>query len=588
MDKTEIDRLFSSQPLSEVVLALKSELAKNQLNVAVAEALDGISRRAEASSLSYIEDNNWEAFDAVAKFAVHFQLNTPILFKNAAVRSFLTRNFETALKICDHLFTLEPRFSGDTQLLQIKAVCLSHADNLAVAIEIFRSQILIAKPFDLLAHHNFLQMLLDASEYEAALDHLSSVKELEKSKDVETIGLRLQALFGCKQYGQVISEFKRQKIQDVASNPRLVSAVGNSLRQLGLFSEAIELIKYHAMAHMQSLSDPIRLLQVNLLNDLGKHSEALGLVDKFISQSPNYPEARLIRAQTLIRTGRTREGWAEFDARWHVRKPVSPYLHQVIPYLKPVGPKFRVVDTLLIWGEQGIGDHIMYLGYLERFIKLAVPKRVVVELDERLVRLAKDSFLGIEFTSDASQMYGEIDYQLPLGDLPKLLSLDSARLVSERFSAFLKTSGLKISHPNRVVGISWSTSANFNSVGRSVGLGQLLEFVAKDQGEAGLTVYILNYVGLSFEERQLIESSSLDLVVPDIDLFNDIDGVSEILTRCDHVYTIDNYLVHLVGALGVPATVFLPVNPDFRWGPAKSPVSMYESVAISSVRALAG
>ena len=70
------------------------------------------------------------------------------------------------------------------------------------------------------------------------------------------------------------------------------------------------------------------------------------------------------------------------------------------------------------------------------------------------------------------------------------------------------------------------------------------------------------------------------LEIPNIDLFNDIDGLASVISSCDYVISIDNLTPHLAGALGVCTKLLLPRVADERWGIETNKSYLYDSVDI--------
>ena len=70
------------------------------------------------------------------------------------------------------------------------------------------------------------------------------------------------------------------------------------------------------------------------------------------------------------------------------------------------------------------------------------------------------------------------------------------------------------------------------------------------------------------------------LEIPNIDLFNDIDGLASVISSCDYVISIDNLTPHLAGALGVRTKLLLPRVADERWGMETSKSYLYDSIDI--------
>ena len=53
--------------------------------------------------------------------------------------------------------------------------------------------------------------------------------------------------------------------------------------------------------------------------------------------------------------------------------------------------------------------------------------------------------------------------------------------------------------------------------------------------------------------------------VPGVDLTNNLESLSSIISNCDLIITIDNSTAHLASALGKPVWILLPYYNDFRW-----------------------
>jgi hypothetical protein len=68
--------------------------------------------------------------------------------------------------------------------------------------------------------------------------------------------------------------------------------------------------------------------------------------------------------------------------------------------------------------------------------------------------------------------------------------------------------------------------------------------------------------------------------LPDLDLKNDLRGLTSLLREMNHVVTIANSVAHLCGAFGIPATVLLPSVADWRWGFSGDKSVWYESLSL--------
>ena len=70
------------------------------------------------------------------------------------------------------------------------------------------------------------------------------------------------------------------------------------------------------------------------------------------------------------------------------------------------------------------------------------------------------------------------------------------------------------------------------------------------------------------------------LEVPDLDIFNDIDGLAATIAACDEVISIQNFNTHLAGSLGTDTRLLLPYAADDRWGYKTNKSYWYDSITI--------
>ena len=90
----------------------------------------------------------------------------------------------------------------------------------------------------------------------------------------------------------------------------------------------------------------------------------------------------------------------------------------------------------------------------------------------------------------------------------------------------------------------------------------------------------LQYGDVSKEIRLAKQQTKIDVIdVPEIDKNDDLDGLSHLISACDYIVTIDNFIAHLAGALGKDTRVLLPKNNDWRWG-QKEVSYWYKSVKL--------
>jgi hypothetical protein len=223
---------------------------------------------------------------------------------------------------------------------------------------------------------------------------------------------------------------------------------------------------------------------------------------------------------------------------------------------------------LLIWGEQGIGDEIMFAGLMPDVIRTG--NRCLLDCDARLKPLFARSFPGIDMVSGRAPGHDsepDVAAHLPSGSLPGLFRASLAAfgattspylvadpLARERFRAH-RTDG------RRLVGLAWSTKNRTKGRDRSIDLSLFASLFARSD---------IRWVSLQYGDHDELESQAAAASAPilvdrSVDQFSDIDLFAAQIAAMDMVVTIDNSTAHLAGALGVPAFVLLPIVSDWRW-----------------------
>src|SRR5262249_39096600 len=141
---------------------------------------------------------------------------------------------------------------------------------------------------------------------------------------------------------------------------------------------------------------------------------------------PNHADARWNRSLCKLQLGDFEAGWEEYEWRWQT-KNFDPSVRKITSEGYAVRyPSASVWDgcyvdgALLAWGAQGIGDQIFFAGMLDDLKHRA--KRLIVEVEPRLVQLLRRSFPELEVFSHADEPYpGKIDRMIALGSLGRCL-----------------------------------------------------------------------------------------------------------------------------------------------------------------------
>ena len=389
--------------------------------------------------------------------------------------------------------------------------------------------------------------------------------------------------------------------------------LGVALRGVGLREQASDALK-KAIDLKPDYIRAYNLLGVTLAG-LGQYEDAIENYKKAISIDPSYVEAYNNLANTFKELGRFEEtsenykkavdikpDYAEAYKNWGLASMLNYDFEKAfelmewrlqleeknyIP-LKTSKPRWDgfTKNKVFVWKEQGIGDHIMFSSMISELH--AIVEKVIVECDPRLLPLFQRSFSNeIKFITDRDEI-SEDDYDchLPIGSLAfhfrktlndfevtskGWLQADPERVQSIRQN-FMK------SQSEKIVGLSWNTkSITGQASSRKIKLDVLLMPLK----ELGYKFVNLQYGDVSEEISNLKLNHGIDVIeIPDLDLFNDIDGLAATIAACDYVISIANLNPHLAGALNVNTNLLLPYAADERWGYKKNKSYWYNSISI--------
>jgi len=229
---------------------------------------------------------------------------------------------------------------------------------------------------------------------------------------------------------------------------------------------------------------------------------------------------------------------------------------------------------LLAWGEQGVGEEVMFAGLLPRLLSRAAS--CVVECDPRLVALMSRSFPLLEVVGRTDPLAPallrhDIDCTLAFGDIPAALNLGEADfaepkayLIPDAAQVGVLRARLEQLGAAPKIGIAWrSRGANtLFSLDKSTDLqewGEILQarsvqFVSLQYGDTDMEI--------SDAEACHGVSISTDT---GIDQTVDLDGFAALIVALDLVITTSNTTAHLAGALGKEVWIIVPHVPDWRW-----------------------
>jgi tetratricopeptide (TPR) repeat protein len=517
----------------------------------------------------------------------------------------------------------------DTESQNNLANTLQNMGRLAEAASCYRHVISI-NPKDAEAHCNLgvtLRQLGELSEAEAsyrqaiqinpsfaeAYNNLgNTLKELDRWSEAEACyrqALQLKADYAAayNNLGTILKEYRQfEEAVDcfhraLKINGRYAEAysnLGDTLRELGRFDEAlancrqaIELKANYAEAHsnlsgvlkeLGQLDTSLHHAQLaieinpnlavthnnlgNVLQNLGNPLDAINSYRNSLKLNKNYTLARYNLGYSQLSCGQMTEGWQNHEFRTIVDG--DRYAHLPVWSGEELTGK-----SILIWGEQGIGDEIMFASmYAEIIAKSGL---CIIECAPKLAPLFTRSFPGARVIAKSIpgplNNQTNIDFQSAAGSLARWLrpALTSFSLKNN----WLKPDPLRVSYwkhrleqlgTDPKVGFCWRSSLTTGE--RSLHYTQLTQW-----GEI-LTTPGLHFINLQYDQCSAeLNQAQQQFGVPlhaftEIDMYNDLDETAALISALDLVISAPTSVYTIAAALGVNTWVMTSGTPWLTHG----------------------
>jgi tetratricopeptide (TPR) repeat protein len=318
----------------------------------------------------------------------------------------------------------------------------------------------------------------------------------------------------------------------------------------------------------------------NVFYALGNLDEAQARYRRVLAYQPDNSEARFSESLAQLCNGDFASGWRNYEWRWKSKA------HNSIPrtFSQPLWEGEKLTSgRLLIWGEQGVGDEIMFAGLIPDAIRTG--NRCILDCDARLKPLFARSFPDVDVVSSREPDHNpERDFaaHLPSGSLPGLF-----RTSETSFAA--TTSPYLIADPiererfrtgyadgRRLAGLAWYTNNQKTGPSRSIELSLFAPLFARPN---------IRWVSLQYGDHDNLENQAAAANAPifidrTVDQFSNMDVFAAQIAAMDMVVTIDNSTAHLAGALGIPTSLLLPFAPDWRWLLAREVTPWYPTMRL--------
>ncbi|MEN9704970.1 MAG: hypothetical protein RLZZ393_849 [Pseudomonadota bacterium] len=309
----------------------------------------------------------------------------------------------------------------------------------------------------------------------------------------------------------------------------------------------------------------------------GDPDPGIEAAQRCVALEPDHASAHNNLGLLYLEKGEWVTGWHH----WRWRKKMAQW-HGRPTYTAPEWDGTPVA-SLLVRGEQGIGDEVMFLSYLDLLLA-RVSNRLVLEVNPKLVPLVRRSLIDprLEVIGTEAEFTGTVDAQCCLGDLPELLD----QMVPPQRSHYLQPDVSRVRHwqqwlaahgprPWVAFGLHGGTKASHEYV-RNCAPDEWRPVI-----DAAGSAYSIQY-GPSGPRRSAEAGIPL-LHIP----ANDLMEQAAFIAACDVLVSVPQTALHLAGATGQRVFGVISDKPAWRYG-LKGPMPWYSPEVVRLFRMAPG
>jgi tetratricopeptide (TPR) repeat protein len=331
----------------------------------------------------------------------------------------------------------------------------------------------------------------------------------------------------------------------------------------------------------------------------GEPEKALPLLNKCLELRPEHQDGKWNMSLVQLELGNYEEGFRGYPAGFHVHHRLYRDYHEkgsetVVEWMGE-GEEETKDKTIVVWGEQGIGDELMFASCIpdlaQRFNK------VIFDCHPRLVGIFKQSFPDnvVCYGTRKENMIGwpgehpelqTFAYKKAIGDVPQYLR----KTVDDfpKHDGYLKADPERVEHYRQKlnklgdrlkIGISWTGGYHKTRKDyRSVMLDKWADIFKLDADFISLQYTKEAYKTVAHAE----EMFGIDIHHwPQAVEAHDYMETASLIEALDIVITVNTAAHHMAGALGKPCFTLTPVAKAWRYySPAEdnSTIPWYPSV----------
>jgi len=362
--------------------------------------------------------------------------------------------------------------------------------------------------------------------------------------------------------------------QAIAIDPRFASAWCNRgvvLKDLNRWDAALESFD-QAIALDESLAEAY-CNKGNALAVLGQAEAAIGNYDKAIALRSDFSKALFSRATAWLLAGDFARGWPAYEARWRKDSGAGALERRAFHAPPWLGEQSIAGHTILLYGEQGLGDTVQFCRYATLVADLGA--RVILEVPHSLTTILA-SMEGVSQVAAHGEAPTGVDHHCPLMSLPLAFKTTLADIPAPRRYIH--------SPPDR--GQFWREKVAPSDGRLKVGLvwsggtrpDQPEAWPALSRRDIPLAMLAdLRHPDIDFFSLQLGQPATAELarlaaddwdgpaIIDHTSFVTDFSDTASFIDNLDLVITVDTSVAHVAGALGKSVWILNRFDACWRW-----------------------
>lgn len=378
------------------------------------------------------------------------------------------------------------------------------------------------------ARFNLANVLKKIQKFEDAF--IESKQLVELKKDYDSLNLYGSILFELNKLDSALKIFTELNLQ--YKNPSTLNNIAKIYKKLGDQEKFFSTLK-------ESYELDKKFPQTN--HNFGIYYESqrkYSKAENFYSTALKFDDNADTRTSIGIcqlKQQKFEIGWENYESRWKSDSILKKFIKT-----KKVLWDGNKCNSILVWGEQGIGDEVLYCSMLNDVSKFA-NKVFYACSSKKIYTILKRNFPNIKIihTDDITDD-DFFDTHIPVGNLGRYFrtNLSSFKNINYQIHSDLKIkTSIKKKFPDPMIGISWRSNDQLKNI-------DLTNF--KSLKNDRYKLISLQYQPTNNELKILRE---LGIIESNLDIYNDLESLLSLIDCCNYIVTSSNINAHLAGAL---------------------------------------